>query len=574
VSLVKTVELRILADAADAQRQMDEVAGKADKLQANTIRMRFKLDSAEGRAQLDAIKAKADEMGFKDVSIKVRVDGAGRAIADLMAVKHEEDKVRDQGLMNRIGGLIGGAGGGIPGSLGPVPLPALAAAVPIVGALATEAAGLAAGFAAAGAGAGAFALLAMPAVKQVEAAYQGLNTAQQKYQAAQAKFAEAPTKANATALKAAALNLDLAKDAIGKLPASEQAAIKGIQGLSGEFGKMSKAFQPVAFKVFADGLKVVGNLLPHLTQFATPFAASLDKAFQQLGKFTASKGFSDFMSKMAADVGPATTAILNGIGKVGGAIGHLLTIMSSKDIAHSINIAFGAIAGTINVVASGIHRFMQNFDGMKAAATSAGHAIASAFKSVVSGAVSFQEGVDRAFMAVVRGAGNMVSGVVHFVSSLPGKIKGFFAGAAGWLVSAGKNIIQGLINGIESMVSAVGSAIGRIASTIRSFLPFSPAKQGPLSGQGSPDIAGRRIAVMLAGGMDSGARGVALAAGRLAGAAGISPAAAAAGHGGEVHLHVHYHGVHTGDKYANAQQVHQLMRDYKRNRGGAPLGLG
>jgi hypothetical protein len=96
----------------------------------------------------------------------------------------------------------------------------------------------------------------------------------------------------------------------------------------------------------------------------------------------------------------------------------------------------------------------------------------------------------------------MVSGVIHFVSGLPGKIKGFFAGAAGWLVQAGKNIIEGLIHGIESMVGAVGSAISHIASTIRSFLPFSPAKQGPLSGQGSPDISGRRIVEMLAHGMD------------------------------------------------------------------------
>src|SRR5579859_5077105 len=113
-NLVKTVEMRILADAGDAQARLDELDAKAKELDGDAIKMRFKVDDAEGKAQLDAIKARADEMGFKDARIRVRVDGAGKAIAELMAVRHEEDKLRDEG----IGGLMdqffagGGPGGG------------------------------------------------------------------------------------------------------------------------------------------------------------------------------------------------------------------------------------------------------------------------------------------------------------------------------------------------------------------------------------------------------------------------------------------------------------------------------
>src|SRR5690242_16563077 len=111
MALVKTVEMRVLAKAGDAQEQLDEIAAKADRLDSDAIRMRFRVDDAEGKAQLDEIRARADRLGFKDVSIKVKVDGAGRAIADLMAVKHEEDKVAaGPSLLDRLGGGVGSLG--------------------------------------------------------------------------------------------------------------------------------------------------------------------------------------------------------------------------------------------------------------------------------------------------------------------------------------------------------------------------------------------------------------------------------------------------------------------------------
>src|SRR6185312_13613896 len=145
MALVKTVEMRVLADAGDAQAKLDELDAKAKDLDGNAIKMRFRLDDAVGKAQLDAIKARAHEIGFNDVHVKVRVDGAGRAVAELEAIKHEMDSVdrrsMEGGLLNR---LIGGAGGAVPGSvpapfIGSLPLPALAAPIPLVGALATEA---------------------------------------------------------------------------------------------------------------------------------------------------------------------------------------------------------------------------------------------------------------------------------------------------------------------------------------------------------------------------------------------------------------------------------------------------
>jgi TP901 family phage tail tape measure protein len=112
------------------------------------------------------------------------------------------------------------------------------------------------------------------------------------------------------------------------------------------------------------------------------------------------------------------------------------------------------------------------------------------------------------------------------------------SGFGNLLWDAGANIIRGLINGIRSMAGGAGRAMGDIASTIRSYLPFSPAKTGPLSGSGSPDLAGAKIGTMVADGIHTSVTGVSRAAGRLAGAAslaiggGAQPGVLAAGAGG------------------------------------------
>jgi hypothetical protein len=80
-------------------------------------------------------------------------------------------------------------------------------------------------------------------------------------------------------------------------------------------------------------------------------------------------------------------------------------------------------------------------------------------------------------------------------------IKHLGSNAGTLLWDAGKNIIKGLINGIKSMVGAVGNAIGDVVSEVKDHLPWSPAKKGPLSGAGAPEIGGRNIVKMLSSGI-------------------------------------------------------------------------
>jgi len=489
MSLVKTVELRVLADAGDAQAKLDELDAKAKDMDASDIRMRFRVDDADGKAQLDDLRVKADKLGFKDVSIKVRVDGAGRAIAELQAVRAEEDRTNKGGLLSRLSRLFGGggaagemaaadaAGGGGMGSIGPLPVPALLAIVPAIGAALVEVTGLVSGFAAATAGAAAFGVLAVPAVKKVSAAYSALSTAQQAYQLAQAKYAVDPTKANATSEQGALATLRAQQKLLSEMTPSEQGAVKGIQGLTGEFGKMSRAFEPQAFKIFNDGIKVANNLLPAATPFANTFANSLDGLLKKADKFTQSKGFKDFLKQFQSIEGPAVTAIGTGIGNVANSVGKLLTTMNGKDVAQTIGIAFNTISGTISAVSFAVRRLMQNWDGMMTAGKAAVHGVASAFDTVRRTVADAGHDTAHAFDAGRHGAAdfghNVASEFDHvrenihrwgddvgsFIGTNWKKIAAVTTGGLGLVVDAVATHLSGVKSGFDSAFRAVAGVV-------------------------------------------------------------------------------------------------------------------
>lgn len=55
---------------------------------------------------------------------------------------------------------------------------------------------------------------------------------------------------------------------------------------------------------------------------------------------------------------------------------------------------------------------------------------------------------------------------------------------------AGRRIVTSIADGIKGSISAVTGAIGDVAGSIRSFLPFSPAKEGPLKDLNKLDFGG------------------------------------------------------------------------------------
>lgn len=143
-----------------------------------------------------------------------------------------------------------------------------------------------------------------------------------------------------------------------------------------------------------------------------------------------------------------------------------------------------------------------------------GSSLSSIWQSILDGAKGAWDAVvstvQSAWDMIVSAVQTAISNVTAAVSALPGQIQGFFSGAGEWLVSAGKAIIQGLINGIKSMIGAVKDAVGSVMNAVKSLIPNSPAKEGPFSGQGWKDVhsGGAALAQQFGDGFESGFQGV------------------------------------------------------------------
>ncbi len=135
-----------------------------------------------------------------------------------------------------------------------------------------------------------------------------------------------------------------------------------------------------------------------------------------------------------------------------------------------------------------------------------------------------------------------VTEMIEFVKGLRARILAALGNFGMLLYNAGANIIQGLIDGISSKIGQLRDKISNAVQEIRDHLPFSPARKGPLSGSGSPHIAGAVIAEMIAAGLDAGTPLITQAAGRAAnattspfgaiGQAGVTPLTTPAGTAG------------------------------------------
>jgi TP901 family phage tail tape measure protein len=124
---------------------------------------------------------------------------------------------------------------------------------------------------------------------------------------------------------------------------------------------------------------------------------------------------------------------------------------------------------------------------------------------------------------------NWESDVVHWFEELPGKVINALSKLPGMMFTAGKNVIKALLDGIKSMIGEVGHVVGSIASKVAGFFGLSPAKEGPLSGGGAPEIRGQHFVADIAKGMRSGLPSVASAARSVAGAAALGAGGGAAG---------------------------------------------
>ncbi|XVV05326.1 phage tail protein [Actinosynnema sp. CA-248983] len=77
--------------------------------------------------------------------------------------------------------------------------------------------------------------------------------------------------------------------------------------------------------------------------------------------------------------------------------------------------------------------------------------------------------VSGAWQAIVSGADLATGGLVSFVASLPGRLLGALGDLGSLLVEAGKNLIRGLLRGIESMINSVRDKLQQLTNLLPSW---------------------------------------------------------------------------------------------------------
>ena len=133
----------------------------------------------------------------------------------------------------------------------------------------------------------------------------------------------------------------------------------------------------------------------------------------------------------------------------------------------------------VETVFSALSQFAsQIWSAMKQTASSVWNGIKA---TVVNIAFALREAAVTAFQRMVSGIGSALSGLYSVVSNGFSSAIRFITGLPGQAFQWGKDFIQGLINGISSMIQSVINTVSGLADRICSFLHFSAPDEGPLA---------------------------------------------------------------------------------------------
>lgn len=169
-------------------------------------------------------------------------------------------------------------------------------------------------------------------------------------------------------------------------------------------------------------------------------------------------------------------------------------------VLHAIVAVVHAVWGVIkSVISAALHAILAVTHAVWGAILAVVHAVWGRIGGTVTGAVNKVKGVvtgawnavksvtQKVWGAVVGAIHTAVGNMLKVVGTIAGRVKDALKGAGTWLLDAGKAIVQGLIDGITSMINKVSGAIGSVTDKIKSFVPNSPsAKEGPLRKWGQP----------------------------------------------------------------------------------------
>lgn len=184
--------------------------------------------------------------------------------------------------------------------------------------------------------------------------------------------------------------------------------------------------------------------------------------------------FMSVVQSVASFVVPIFTAVIGGAFRT---MGSLISNVWNGVIKPAWDFFRNAAGLLADVLTGNFSNIRNRFSSMGQAISNIVHGVINSamnfFKSIFENAKQVAASFGQAIGRMVGTVRNKIGEMMGVLGQIPGKVQGVFASAGTWLVNAGKNIINGLINGIKSMFGQVGNAIGSVMpDKIRGMLGF------------------------------------------------------------------------------------------------------
>ena len=308
-----------------------------------------------------------------------------------------------------------------------------------------------------------------------------------------------------------------------------QALAPAMPALGEAFGALATVGGELLAAVAPLIAELVEQLAPVMTQLAELLApiieqlgAALMPVIQALGPVLSALFavlgplINDLLAAIVPVIGPIvsalTAALIPAFQLVGTTVRALMPIVlpiiniikdtivnAMKVIQGIINVVMGIITGNWSQAWDGIKQIGSGVWGyIKSAFTNFGSAIVGIAKaawnllgSAISGGWNLiKSGASAAWNGITSTISSGVSRAVNLVRNLPNSISNIFSNAGSWLLSAGKNIINGLLNGISSMIGAVKNKLSSLTSMLPSWKGPAPVDKVLLTPAGEMIMQG------------------------------------------------------------------------------------
>lgn len=248
----------------------------------------------------------------------------------------------------------------------------------------------------------------------------------------------------------------------GKLLPALQPFMQALQNLG-------SAILPVLDAAFQALMPILGSLVAGLVQVGGTIMSTLTPVINNLAAV-----FQTVLPVIQQQFQIWGTEIQNVINAVFPFIQTVITTVMNI-INGIITTVLAALQGNWNGVWTGIQNIaVRVWNGIQNIVTAGMNAVSGVVSAVMNAISSTWSGLwntvknlaSSAWNGITNAVRNGVNTVANTVSGIGGKIKGAFSNAGSWLVSAGNNIIQGLINGIKGAIGNAVAAVKNAASSI------------------------------------------------------------------------------------------------------------